>query len=238
MLRRSVKAKLNGSVQLPLDVAGPASAEYGMDIVPAASPPIEESRKRRQVLDAASDLFMALGYGAVSMESVARAAGVSKATLYAHFASKEVLFASIVREACDRNTLAADNFPDEVEDIAAALSGIGGRVLRFLLQPRTLAIYRVAVAESARFPELGRAFWAAGPNAFRERFAAWLAIQSAAGRLRVPDARVAADQFGALLRASLFMRATLALPPAPDEAEIDATVQQAVAMFLRGFGAA
>eukprot|EP01035_Chromulina_nebulosa_P011284 gene11284-15106_t len=152
MLRCSVKGELNAR----------------MHIAPVA--PVEESRKRRQVLDAAGDLFMAQGYGAVSMEAVARAAGVSKATLYAHFASKDALFASIVAEACERNTLVADNFPTDVEDIEAALVAIGGRVLRFLLQPRTLAIYRVAVAESARFPELGRAFWAAGPNAFRERF--------------------------------------------------------------------
>lgn len=206
-----------------------------MDNVLAAPAPVEESRKRRQVLDAASELFMAQGYGAVSMDSVARAAGVSKATLYAHFASKDVLFASIVGEACERNTLQAENFPVAVEDIRAALTGIGLRVLHFLLLPRTLAIYRVAVAESARFPELGRAFWAAGPNAFRERFAEWLAVQSDAGRLAIPEPLVAAEQFGALLRASVFMRATLALPPAPDAAEIAATVDQAVATFLRGF---
>jgi AcrR family transcriptional regulator len=208
-----------------------------MVLAPAPAPaPVEESRKRRQVLDAASDLFMAQGYGAVSMEAVARTAGVSKATLYAHFASKDVLFASIVSEACDRNKLVPENFPVEVADIEATLAATGGRLLRFMLQPKVLAIYRVAVAESARFPELGRAFWAAGPTVFRERFAGWIAEQSAAGRLAVPDPLVAADQFGALLRASVFMRATLALPPAPDEAEIDATVQQAVSTFLRGFG--
>ena len=57
----------------------------------------------RLVLDAATALFMAQGYGAVSMDAIARAAGVSKATLYAHFSSKDQLFATIIGEACRQN---------------------------------------------------------------------------------------------------------------------------------------
>lgn len=210
-----------------------------MDMI-APSPPLagdaETSPKRRQVLEAAAELFMAHGYANVSMDGVARAAGVSKATLYAHFASKDVLFASIVGEACRRNTLVSENFPDVVADIAAALTAIGGRLLRFLLLERTIAIYRVAVAESGRFPELGVAFWDAGPQRFLDRFADWLALQSAAGHLAVADPAIAAEQFSALLRASLFMRVTLGIGPAPGDAEIDATVGRAVSTFLRAFG--
>ncbi|MCW3475458.1 TetR/AcrR family transcriptional regulator [Limobrevibacterium gyesilva] len=196
----------------------------------------EISPKRRQVLEAAADLFMANGYGSVSMEAVARAANVSKATLYAYFESKDQLFATIVGEACRRNTVNDENFPAEVEDIRAELHKIGVRVLGFLLQERTLAIFRVAVAESGRFPELGRAFITNGPQAFRDRFAAWVAAQAAAGHLVAADTHVAAEQFMALLRAGLFLRATLALPPAPTGADIDATVAAAVETFLRAFG--
>ena len=199
--------------------------------------PVETSRKRLQVLEAAADLFMAQGYGATSMDALARTAGVSKATLYAHFASKDVLFATIVGEACRANTIAEENFPADVSDIKAALTGIGLRVLRFLLLPRTLAIFRMVVAEAARFPELGAAFMNNGPQAFRDRFRDWVVQQEAAGHLRAPDPRMASEQFMALLRASLFMRATLSLPPAPTEADIEATVQAAVTTFLRAFGA-
>ncbi len=196
---------------------------------------LESSPKRRQVLEAAAELFMAHGYATVSMDAVAKMAGVSKATLYAHFASKDVLFASIVAEACRRNTLVEENFPAEVTDIRATLTGVGRRMLRFLLQPRTLAIYRVAVAESARFPELGAAFWAAGPQTFLDHFARWLEAQDAAGHLRIPDGPLAAEQFGALIRSSLFMKVTLAIPPEPDEAAICATVDNAVDTFVRAF---
>ena len=62
--------------------------------------------KRQAVLDAATALFMAQGYGAVSMDAIARAAGVSKATLYAYFSSKDQFFATIISDACQQNIAA------------------------------------------------------------------------------------------------------------------------------------
>ena len=67
-----------------------------------------DSPKRQAVIEAAGELFIAQGYGAVSMDAIARAAGVSKATLYAHFASKDKLFATIINEACQQNMAASD----------------------------------------------------------------------------------------------------------------------------------
>ena len=197
------------------------------------------SPKQRQVLEAASLLFMAHGYGPVSMEMVAKQAQVSKATLYAYFPSKDRLFATIVGDACRRASVDVRSYPTEVADIGAALHEIGARLLRFLLQPNTMAIYRVVVAESARFPELGLAFMAAGPQAFLDRFTVWLGAQVAAGHLAIADVRMAAEQFGAMLRSSHFMRATLGqTEPADDEAGIERTVREAVATFLCRYRAA
>jgi TetR/AcrR family transcriptional repressor of mexJK operon len=194
------------------------------------------SPKRRQMLEAAAELFMAHGYGTVSMDAVARVAGVSKATLYAHFASKERLFATMVDEVSRRNTAGEEMFPDAVEDIAEVLRTIGGRGIRFLLQERTLAIYRMVLAECARFPELGAAFMANGPQSFRDRLAGWLAAQTAAGHLAAGDGQIASEHFLALIKSGVFMRATLGLPPAPDDAEIDFTVGAAVDTFMKAFG--
>lgn len=188
------------------------------------------------MIEAAAELFMAHGYEKVSMDAVARAANVSKATLYAHFTSKDMLFASIVGEACQRNPALESGFPAEVSDIRAALTAIGTRVFTFLLQPQTLAIYRVAVAESGRFPELGRAFMENGPQRFLDRFSVWLAEQTAAGHLAVTDPLLAAEQFGALLRLTRFMRVTLGLDAAYTETDIHATVNAAVNTFMKAFG--
>ncbi|MEO9191125.1 MAG: TetR/AcrR family transcriptional regulator [Acetobacteraceae bacterium] len=203
---------------------------------PALSRPETESPKRQAVLDAAADLFIAQGYGAVSMDTIARAANVSKATLYAYFRSKDQLFATIITEACRANFDWETVLPAHGQDVRAALTGFGRRILGFVLQDQALAIHRVVLAESVRFPELGRAFFEGGPATARTLVGSWLAQQASAGRLRVPDPEVAAEQLMALLRAGLHLRATLGVPPAPSEAEIDATVTAAVATFLAAYG--
>ncbi len=197
-----------------------------------------DSPKRQAVIEAASELFIAQGYGAVSMDAIARAAGVSKATLYAHFASKNRLFATIINEACQQNVTLSDPLPEPSGDLAAVLTALGQRLLRFLLEAKALAIHRVVLAESVRFPELGQAFYENGPGLFRRTFSAWLAAQDAAGRLTVPDPLMAADQFMGMLRTGgVFLRASLGLQPPPTDAEIDATVAAAVRTLLRAYAA-
>ncbi len=193
-----------------------------------------ESPKRQLVLDAAAALFMAHGYGAVSMDAIARAAGVSKATLYAHFSSKDQLFATIVGEACQHRIALGELLPPDAADVRSALMAFGGRLLRFFLEERALALHRVVIGESTRFPELGRAFYESGPAVLLGTFAEWLAHLTKAGRLEVADPMMAAEQFVGMLRTSLFLRASLGLMP-PGEAEIDATVEAAVTTFLKAY---
>lgn len=196
-----------------------------------------ESPKRKAVLDAAASLFMAQGYGAVSMDAIARAAGVSKATLYAYFASKDQLFATIINEACDEKIALGQLLPTELTDLRAAMAAFGSRLLRFFLEDRALAIHRVVIGESVRFPELGRAFYDNGPAALYRTFGAWLTEQATAGRLSVGDPSMAAEQFIGMVRGSVFLRASLGLTRPTDD-EINATVDAAVATFLKAYAAA
>ena len=196
-----------------------------------------EPPKRQAILDAATELFTAHGYGAVSMDAIARAANVSKATLYAHFRSKDELFATIIREACQSNLAAREFLPQEDGDVRAALTRLAGRMLRFLLEDRSLAIHRVVIAESVRFPELGRAFFESGPLMFSAAFGAWLTEQTEAGRLSVADPAQAADQFAGMLKCGCYTRAALGVSPVPSEAEIDHVVSGAVETFLKAYAA-
>jgi TetR/AcrR family transcriptional repressor of mexJK operon len=198
--------------------------------------PERDSPKRQSAIEAAASLFMAHGYGAVSMDAVARAAGVSKATLYAHFSSKDQLFATIVDEACRERIGLEELLPTDVGDLREALIAFGARLLRFFLEERTLALYRVVTAESTRFPELGRAFYENGPVALLGAFGAWLTERAAAGSLAVTDPMMAAEQFVGMLRMGVFLRASLGLA-VPTETEIDATVEAAVATFLKAYAA-
>ena len=179
---------------------------------------------------------MAHGYGAVSMDAVARAAGVSKATLYAYFSSKDQLFATIIGEACQQKFALGELLPADATDIRLALVAFGSRLLRFFLEERALAIHRVVIAESTRFPELGRAFYDNGPAALLGILSTWLTEQTAVRRLAVTDPVTAAEQFVSLLKTSVYLRASLGLAP-PTEAEIAATVEAAVTTFLKAYGA-
>jgi TetR/AcrR family transcriptional repressor of mexJK operon len=200
-----------------------------------------ESPKRQAVLDAAATLFMAHGYGAVSMDAVAREAGVSKATLYAHFASKDRLFATIIREACRAKIAAVDVLAradiGSTTDVGEALQEFGVHMTRFLMEAQTQAIYRVVVAECVRFPELGAAFYDSGPATFLAFFSGWLGEQMKAGRLRPADPAVAAEHFTALIRGGIYMRTSVGLPIDRADAAIERHVENVVDTFMRAFGA-
>jgi TetR/AcrR family transcriptional repressor of mexJK operon len=233
--REYVKDKLNGSVHSCSSLQMPQrSAQLCAMSATAELRSDSESPKRQGVLDAATALFMAQGYGAVSMDAIARAAGVSKATLYAYFSSKDQLFATIIGDACLQNMAGATILPGAETDLRTALIDFAGRLLRFLLEDRALAIHRVVMSESVRFPELGRAFYDNGPGMFRRLFGEWLTAQTEAGRLNVPNPILAADQFIGLLRGGLYLRATLGLE-LPTDAEIDDAVTSAISAFVRAY---
>src|SRR3712207_4210433 len=134
-----------------------------LDTVEAAprSPDEARSPKPRAILGAAGELFLAQGFAAVSMDAVARQAGVSKATLYAHFPSKDALFAAMVAERCDRMAAEAAALAGHAGDgPEAALRRLCRAVLAFLVAPSTLAIHRIVQAEAGRAPGLAAAFFA------------------------------------------------------------------------------
>lgn len=194
-------------------------------------------RKRRAILGAASRLFLAHGFAGTRMEAVAAAAGVSKLTVYAHFADKEGLFQAIVRERCD-----AYNRPESFREYPrmqarAALTAIGTNLLDLLLSPIALQLHRVMIAEGTRRKKMAALFYAAGPERASAYFVAYLRHASEAGQLRIDDPERAADQFQALVKGGkLHLRATLGLRPLPNRAERMAQVAHAVDVFLRAYG--
>ncbi|WP_149536301.1 TetR/AcrR family transcriptional regulator [Siccirubricoccus phaeus] len=199
--------------------------------------PEARSAKAQAIMEAAAELFLAQGYAATSMEAVARRAGVSKATLYAHFPGKDTLFRAVVGERCNRMAIEAVGGRSHDEPLRPTLERLGTILLRFLIAPATLAIYRTVKVEALREPALAEIFYAAGPAMARTRLAAWIAEAQRRGRIRADaDPSRAAVDFGSLLRGDLWLRATLGLPPAPDEAAIAAEARAAADVFLRAYG--
>lgn len=188
--------------------------------------------KVAQILEAASEIFLAQGFGAASMDAIAREAGVSKATLYAHFKGKEELFAAIVSAECQRleGLLAADA---GIKDPRQALCRIAHDFLGLLLSPKAISAHRVVVAESQRFPELGRAFYESGPRATLRRVSDHLQTLHDSGALRVENPNMAAEQFLCMIRSHVHLEILLGITAEPDSAELDRYVESSVELFLR-----
>ena len=191
--------------------------------------------KAESILAAAKRSFLAAGFGAVSMDTIAREAGVSKATVYAHFDGKEELFGAVIERECERYFARFSVSELDPCDVRASLMVLGRRFLELLLSPDALALHRIILAEVTRFPVLGEVFWRAGPERERAQIEAFLKRAIASGTLTPADTRLAAEQFVALIRGDVQLRHLLRLDADADRRGIGAAVDDAVATFLRAF---
>ena len=108
-----------------------------------------------QIIVAARRCFLEVGYESCSMDGIARHADVSKATLYAHFASKEALFVAVMQVELDAHNerLAEFDEHDPATGLPAQLIAIGTAILSMMLEQDTLRLLRIMIAEGARLPE-------------------------------------------------------------------------------------
>jgi TetR/AcrR family transcriptional regulator, mexJK operon transcriptional repressor len=195
----------------------------------------ETGGKAEAVRAAAERAFLASGFGAVTMDAIARDAGVSKATVYAHFHSKEALFGAVVAHLSERRFHGFSAEALDPRDIEASLLTIAARFLDLVLSPEAIALNRILIGEVSRFPVLGEVFWAAGPERTRVQVEAFLRRANTAGSLLIADPRLAAEQFVALARGEIHLRSLLRLEDLGDPAALAAAAERAVATFMRAF---
>jgi AcrR family transcriptional regulator len=200
-----------------------------------APPPARASTKLNLILAAASRLFRLHGYGATSMDAVAKEADVSKATLYVYFSGKRELFGAVITEEGDRNSRALIAGTAGQEEMRAKLLRFGRAILALLLAPETVGAYRMVVAEAQRFPETGRVFYDSGPARLLARLEEFFADAMAAGKLRSAHPRHAAEQFIGLVRGDLQLRALLALDEKQTEMQRDEVIRSGVDTFYRAY---
>src|SRR6266853_6273977 len=196
----------------------------------------EAGGKAETVLAGAERAFLASGFGAVTMDAIAREAGVSKATVYAHFSGKEQLFGAIVARVSERRFGGFSAEALDPVDIEASLTTIARRFLDLVLSPEGISLNRIILGEVTRFPVLGQVFWAAGPERHRTQIEAFLRRAVHAGSVAIPDPRLAAEQFAALARGEIHLRSLLRLENPGDPDALEAAAASAVATFLRAFG--
>src|SRR6266550_1190027 len=191
--------------------------------------------KAESILAAAKRAFLASGFGAVSMDAIAREAGVSKATVYAHFAGKAELFGAVIGRECERYFARFSAGELDPRDVRASLTVLGRRYLELLLSSEAIALHRIILGEVTRFPVLGEVFWRAGPERQRVQIEAFLKSAIASGTLALADTRLAAEQFVSLVRGEIQLRHLLRLEADADQRGVAAVVEGAVATFMRAF---
>ncbi|MGJ8544069.1 MAG: TetR/AcrR family transcriptional regulator [Sulfitobacter sp.] len=203
----------------------------------ADSATIARGRKFDQVLAGAREVFMADGFEGASVDDIAQVAQVSKATLYKYFPDKRMLFVEVAHCECLRLSREA------IEDLEVGapppevLRRAGMHILEFVSSKFGQQLFRVCVAESDRFPEIGQKFYNSGPAVIRAEMVAYFEAAIARGELKIDDLELAADQFGELCKADLWPRLLFGVSKTCSPAEIERVVNGAVSTFMARYGA-
>lgn len=188
--------------------------------------------KRDRVLTLATQVILERGYQLTSMDLIARQAGVSKATLYFYFDSKEALFRAVVSHLAGDLLAAINSFTVKDLPLERALRRVGQLYLNLVLSSAAINLYRIIIAEAARHPALGQLVYRNGPLRAVEALTDYLGQQQA---LQIGNSRLAAESFFGLLLGHAQLRLLLEVP-STDRKQVShrQIVHDAVQTFLCG----
>ena len=213
------------------------TSEAAVAVRPLQDGGAEDSAKRRQIMDGARAVFLAQGFDAASMGEIARAAGVSKGTLYVYFESKEELFEAIAQQQCHAQAESLFDLSAEGEEVETVLTRLGVGFAGFLCRPDKASPLRTVIAIADRMPEIGKQSYESGPARGIAMLAAYLKRQVDAGVLAVDDCEVAAAQFLDSCLSTLFKPVLFNFAPPPSPERIEHVVKIAVRTFLAAYRA-
>ncbi|MBR0810746.1 TetR/AcrR family transcriptional regulator [Bradyrhizobium diazoefficiens] len=196
----------------------------------------EDNAKRRQILDGARKVFMDLGFDGASMGEIARAAQVSKGTLYVYFADKGALFEAILEQEALQHGQVVFNF-DPARDAETTLKEFGRAYIHLLCRPGGGSAIRTVMAIAERMPDVGRRYYARVLHKSINLLSDYLKTRVACGDLGIDDCDLAASQFMELCKASLFLPFVFQAAPAPSEERMTEVIDSATRMFLAAYKA-
>ena len=195
----------------------------------------DDSAKRRQILDGARKVFLDRGFDAASMMDIAKAAGVSKGTLYVYFKDKDDLFDGMVRGECIMQLDGVFDFDPNDHDVEAVLLKRGKAFVKALGNPQRLSSWRTVIAVAERMPEVGRKLYESGPARGLASLTAYLKAQVEAGILDIDDCEIAAAQFIETCHATMLKPMLFNFGPPPTDERIAYVVGIAVRTFMRAY---
>ena len=193
-----------------------------------------DEETRHLVVEAAAKEFQANGYAGTSMSTIAQRAGVSTKTMYRLIATKADMFAKVIADRIQSFMLLVDDEALDMDGLVPALQRILAAYGRLTLNDETIAINRLVLAESDRFPEIASVFYETAVMQTNLAIEAWLRRQAERGLLDLPDPQAATGMLRGMMIMEVQRAVMLGRRTAPDEAEIVERARLCAKVFLRG----
>lgn len=185
-----------------------------------------------KILEAATQLFLKVGYEQASIDSILVLSGGSKSTLYAYFPTKEDLFRSVIDKIVDNDLGAALEVGGNAR---VALTEFAVRRMRVVLSPRHRAVLGLVIAERERFPDLARIYFERGPRKSQLQLAAYLDMLRRQEVLAIDDVAEAAEMLIGMIFQRWQQQLFYVPLPAPSEATIRAHAERVVTRFFAAY---
>lgn len=194
---------------------------------------LRRQEKNRQIVDAATQVFLEDGFSAASIDRIVERAGVSKRTLYNYYQSKEEIFIDVMEQQLGAFYKYFEPAQPAVRTLEGELRQIGNDLLAIANAPETLAIFRNIAAEAQRFPSLASRFLEESCEKVIEGLAALLLRDAAQAGLRIDDTQEAAEHFLDLLGGAAYNRVVFGTEPPMNRKKIKARTEQALRFFFK-----
>lgn len=191
----------------------------------------KSEEKRQQIIQAAGELFVEHGFEKVSMEGIAKFAGVSKQTVYSHFGNKQQLFTAAIEAKCDEYTLVPEE-QSRTMDCETYLTSFCTDLCSLLASPEAIGILKACIREDSN-TEIGELFWAAGPSKITQRLSSYLHEQSQRGNLKFDNIEFATSQLIAMIHSEAQFHSLLCAGDAKPNNELADYARSCVQVFLK-----
>jgi TetR/AcrR family transcriptional repressor of mexJK operon len=189
--------------------------------------------KRQCILNAAQKLFLQEGFRKVSIDKIVATAGVSKPTVYAHFANKSELFRAVIEERTQAMLDAARQHMTLTDSPRDFLQNYGEVFLSMIDAPDTVCMYRHVAAEVNDFPEIAKHFYAAGPKQGLYYMTQCLMAYDKLGKLHVEHPELSADMFLCTLKGKIHLERFFGVSEERTPEQIRRRVEAVVDLFLK-----
>jgi TetR/AcrR family transcriptional regulator of autoinduction and epiphytic fitness len=196
-----------------------------------------DEERLTELLDVATEVFIAEGFSAASTNEIARRANSSKTTFYSRFPTKEQLFNAVIQRRMTGIFQAVAAALPENPPIEQTLHNFGSALIRLALSEDQIKLVRVVSMESAKFPELGKRFYKLGPKRGEEDLAEYFKRQIERGRLPKDDTRQMAQHVLSLITGGPVNWYVLGFEPSPlSKNSLRKHLNSAVRTFLKAYG--